>query len=81
MAWWQFEPEKKPPFVPPDSSGEGDFRFPFVMLCLAVGIVATLATIVSLFVKGWAFAPWSIGIAVAAFIAAAVLLPRDRSIR
>lgn len=76
MPWYFYEPEKKPPFVAVDP---GDDWKPLAsVMAWGIGSLAVLASVVGIFVKGWAISGWSLALAFASFAVARLLLRSGR---
>ena len=68
MAWWQYEPEKKYPFVPAETDPEVDRAGTAGMLILLACVAGVGFAVAGLFLQAWTVATWGMlgSIAVAA---------------
>lgn len=75
MTWWQLEPAKKYPSIAPETSADGDVRFPLGFALLLAGLVGIAVAIGSLIFGASVFAGWSIAAGLACIAFAWIVMP------
>ncbi len=64
MAWYLFEPEKKPPFAPDAGTDAGDFLRPFTVLCIGASFGLCVGGLIALLFGFKILAGWSVALGV-----------------
>ena len=77
-SWWEYEPESKFAVKPPESSGEGDFRFPAAILCGVSAAILFPVAFVAGFMRSYDVALWSFGLGAACVVLLWLLPPKPR---
>jgi hypothetical protein len=78
MPWWQYEPEKKYPFVPAETDPAIDRAGAAGTLTLLACVAAVGFAIAGLLFQAWAVATWGMLGSVAVAVLGGWLLPASR---
>lgn len=78
MPWYLFQPEDKPPYSPPDASGEGDLRFPLSILLLLGAGGCLVAAIVAMLYRAPSVSLWSVAAAFGCLAVAWLIVPKPK---
>jgi hypothetical protein len=82
MPWWEYESDKKYPWVPLDPGPQpGDFRIPASIFCLLAAAVLMICAIVALFIGAVAVAGWGVGLSIVLTVLSRLLMPSSGSRR
>lgn len=76
MAWWQYEPEKKYPFVPAETDPEVDRAGLALLLLVAALFVFMGSFLYALFARAWTEGLIGLGVAGVLMLASRFLMPR-----
>jgi hypothetical protein len=81
MPWWEYEPDKKYPWVPFERSRSGDFRIPASIVCLVAAIASMLGAIAAFFMGASFAGGWGVALSIALTCASYWLMPSGKRSR